>query len=151
MLETRADAMDASIGAKVARQALDLVALAFETGVGGAAQLSSTRTTKLLRLKSIIEERLHDPELKPADVSARVVVRTVFTHFCERRVRCDRHRIWPHRRHRRRWNHRWADEFEGWAGHLVQQHQDQPHPVSGYKQIPILERAKRLSSVQRPQ
>jgi AraC family transcriptional activator of tynA and feaB len=70
MLEARADAIDASIGAKVAQQALDLVALAFETGVGGAAQLSSTRTTKLLRLKSIIEGRLHDPELKPADVSA---------------------------------------------------------------------------------
>jgi AraC-like DNA-binding protein len=70
MIAVRADAIDPAIGPKVAQQALDLVALAFGTCAGRAAQLSSTRTTKLLRLKSIIEGRLHDPELKPAAVSA---------------------------------------------------------------------------------
>lgn len=70
MLAVRADAIDQSMGAKVAQQALDLVALAFEVRGGGVAQLSSTRTTTLLRLKSIIEARLHDPELKPAIVAA---------------------------------------------------------------------------------
>ncbi len=71
LLADRVCEIDPSMGAKVAQQALDLVALAFE-GVdgGGAAQLSSTRTTTLLRLKSIIEARLHDPELKPAVAAA---------------------------------------------------------------------------------
>ena len=70
MVAERADAIDQSMGTKVARQALDLVALAFETESGTPSQLSSTRTTTLLRLKSIIEARLHDPELKPAVVAA---------------------------------------------------------------------------------
>ena len=70
MLAARADAIDQSMGAKIAQQALDLVALAFETGTSAPAQLSSTRTTTLLRLKSVIEGRLHDPELKPAVVAA---------------------------------------------------------------------------------
>lgn len=70
MAAERADAIDPSMGAKVARQALDLVALAFEARTGNAALLSSTRTTTLLRLKSIIEARLSDPELKPAGVAA---------------------------------------------------------------------------------
>jgi AraC family transcriptional regulator, positive regulator of tynA and feaB len=70
MIAARADAIDPAMGSKVAQQALDLVALAFETGVGAPVQLSSTRTTTLLRLKSIIETRLHDSALKPADVAA---------------------------------------------------------------------------------
>jgi AraC family transcriptional regulator, positive regulator of tynA and feaB len=70
MIAVRADAIDPAMGPKVAQQALDLVALAFETGVGAPVQLSSTRTTTLLRLKSIIETRLHDPALKPAGVAA---------------------------------------------------------------------------------
>jgi len=70
MAAERADAIDPSMGAKVARQALDLVALAFEARTGNAALLSSTRTTTFLRLKSIIEARLSDPELKPAGVAA---------------------------------------------------------------------------------
>jgi len=70
MIAVRADAIDPAMGPKVAQQALDLVALAFETGVGAPVQLSSTRTTTLLRLKSIIETRLRDPALKPADVAA---------------------------------------------------------------------------------
>ena len=68
MLAGRADAIDQSMGTNLVRHALDLVALAFETA-GGSAQLSSTRTTTLIRLKSIIETRLHDPTLKPANVA----------------------------------------------------------------------------------
>jgi AraC family transcriptional regulator, positive regulator of tynA and feaB len=69
MLADHADAIDRSMGAKLAQHALDLVALAFETTSGGAVQFSSTRTTTLMRLKSIIETRLHDPALKPAIVA----------------------------------------------------------------------------------
>jgi AraC-like DNA-binding protein len=70
MIAVQADAIDPAMGPKVAQQALDLVALAFEAGVCAPVQLSSTRTTTLLRLKSIIETRLRDPALKPADVAA---------------------------------------------------------------------------------
>ena len=69
MVAERADAIDESMAPKLVQQALDLVALAFETGSGAVAQLSSTRTTTLLRLKSIIEARLSDPSLKPAMVA----------------------------------------------------------------------------------
>jgi AraC family transcriptional regulator, positive regulator of tynA and feaB len=69
MVAERADAIDDSMAPKLAQQALDLVALAFETGAGAVAQPSSTRTTTLLRLKSIIEARLSDPSLKPAMVA----------------------------------------------------------------------------------
>jgi AraC family transcriptional regulator, positive regulator of tynA and feaB len=66
MLAGRADAIDQSMGTKLVQHALDLVALAFEARIGGnVAQLSSTRSTTLLRLKSIIEARLSDPWLKP--------------------------------------------------------------------------------------
>ena len=70
MLANRADAIDQSMGAQIVQQALDLVALAFESVGGGVAQLSSTRTTNLTRLKSVIETRLHDPALKPAIAAA---------------------------------------------------------------------------------
>ena len=66
MLAERADAIDSLAGAKLAQQALDLVALAFEKVKDGVAQLSSVRTTTLLRLKSIIESKLHDHTLSPA-------------------------------------------------------------------------------------
>ena len=66
MVANRADAIDHSIGDKIVQQALDLVAIAFETVGGGVAQLSSTRAMKLTRLKSVIETRLPDPTLKPA-------------------------------------------------------------------------------------
>lgn len=66
MLAERADAIDPLAGAKLAQQALDLVALAFEKVKDGVAQLSSVRTTTLLRLKSIIESKLHDHTLSPA-------------------------------------------------------------------------------------
>jgi AraC family transcriptional activator of tynA and feaB len=68
-LTQHAEALDPSIGSKLGRQALDLVALAFQSMSGGIAQLSSTRATTLLRLKTIIEGRLHDPTLKPAMVA----------------------------------------------------------------------------------
>ena len=71
LLAGRAEALDPSMGAKVAQQALDLVALAFATeGAPGTAKLSSARTTTLLRLKAIIEARLYDPALKPALAAA---------------------------------------------------------------------------------
>jgi len=69
MVADRADAIDKAMAPKLAQQALDLVALAFETGARGVIYLSSTRTTTLLRLKSIIEGRLRDPSLKPAMVA----------------------------------------------------------------------------------
>ena len=53
----------------IAQQALDLAALAFQTVENTVAQLSSPRATTLLRLKSIIETKLHDPALKPATVA----------------------------------------------------------------------------------
>jgi AraC family transcriptional regulator, positive regulator of tynA and feaB len=69
MLAARADAIDPAMGAKLVQHALDLVALAFGKASGGVTQLSSTRTTTLMRLKAIIETRLHEPDLKPAIVA----------------------------------------------------------------------------------
>jgi AraC-like DNA-binding protein len=64
-------------GMKIAQQALDLFALAMAPALGATAQLSSPRSTTLLRLKSIIESELHDPALKPVAVAeaARISVR----------------------------------------------------------------------------
>jgi AraC family transcriptional regulator, positive regulator of tynA and feaB len=67
MAAERASEMDHTTGLKIATQALDLIALAFEPV---SAQLSSTRATTLVRLKTIIESRLHDPTLKPAIAAA---------------------------------------------------------------------------------
>jgi AraC-like DNA-binding protein len=67
MLAPRTAELDEPMGNKVAQQAFDLVALAFESEVmDRRAKLSSARATTLLRLKAIIEARLCDPELKPA-------------------------------------------------------------------------------------
>jgi AraC family transcriptional activator of tynA and feaB len=55
---------------RIGQQALDLVALAMAPGLGETAQLSSPRSTALLRLKAIIESELHDPALKPVAVAA---------------------------------------------------------------------------------
>jgi AraC family transcriptional regulator, positive regulator of tynA and feaB len=66
LLVERADAIGEPAAGKIAQQALDLVALAFEASIPqGRTQLSSSRTTTLLRLKAIIEAKLHDPTLKP--------------------------------------------------------------------------------------
>ena len=76
-LAERAGAIDPVTGTKLAQQALDLVALAFETAKGGVAQLSSVRATTLLRLKSIIESKLNDHTLSPtvAALAAGISVR----------------------------------------------------------------------------
>lgn len=56
---------------KVAQQAMDLMALAIKTDLhSGRLALSSPRSVTLLRLKAVIEERLRDPELKPAGAAA---------------------------------------------------------------------------------
>jgi AraC-like DNA-binding protein len=71
MLPARVDALDGPTGDKVAQQTLDLVALAFGMELrDGPAALSSSRMTTLLRLKAIIEARLVDPTLRPADVAS---------------------------------------------------------------------------------
>jgi AraC family transcriptional regulator, positive regulator of tynA and feaB len=64
-------------GMKIAQQALDLFALAMAPALGATAQLSSPRATTLLRLKSIIENELYSPALKPIAVAeaARISVR----------------------------------------------------------------------------
>ncbi len=71
LLASRVDAVDAVAGDKLAQQALDLVALAFDAeGAGGRTTLSSVRATTLLRLKAIIEAKVHDPDLKPVLAAA---------------------------------------------------------------------------------
>jgi AraC-like DNA-binding protein len=71
MLAERIDTIDESAAAKVSAQALDLVtlALAAETRTSGVTY-SSRRAVTLTLLKSAIEARLHDPELKPAAAAA---------------------------------------------------------------------------------
>jgi len=71
MVVARANEFVGSGGFKIAQQALDLVALAFEAErLNGHATLSSSRTTTVLRLKAAIEARLYDPALKPAMAAA---------------------------------------------------------------------------------
>ena len=71
ILPGRLDTLDGPVGVTIAEQALDLVAQAFsvETQQSGST-LSSSRATTLLRLKSVIESRLCEPDLKPAAVAA---------------------------------------------------------------------------------
>jgi AraC-like DNA-binding protein len=71
MLAARADALEAPVRARLAEQALDLIALALNDG-DGTSRLSSPRASALLRLKAVIDARLSDPTLKPADVAAAV-------------------------------------------------------------------------------
>jgi AraC-like DNA-binding protein len=67
MLVERAPGLEAPLGEKVAQQVLDLIALAFEVErPTRRAKLSSSRATTLLRLKSTIEARLHEPGFKPS-------------------------------------------------------------------------------------
>jgi AraC family transcriptional regulator, positive regulator of tynA and feaB len=71
MLGTRVDALDGAAGVQLAEQALDLVALVFSVGTQqSGVSLSSSRAITLLRLKSVIESRLYDPDLRPAAVAA---------------------------------------------------------------------------------
>ncbi len=69
LLAARTNTLDAPVKARLAEQALDLIALALTAGDGTPA-LSSPRATALLRLKSAIEARLSDPNLKPAGAAA---------------------------------------------------------------------------------
>jgi AraC-like DNA-binding protein len=73
MLPEHASALEGPKALKIAEQTLDLLALAFsamtETKV---VALSSPRTLTLMRLKSAIEARLCDPDLRPAAAAAAV-------------------------------------------------------------------------------
>ncbi len=71
MLVQRAGSFDEVVGSKLADQALDLLALAYSTELGlPHPNLSSARSTSLLRLKSVVEDRLCESDLKPAAVAA---------------------------------------------------------------------------------
>jgi AraC-like DNA-binding protein len=70
-LVTRIDGLDDLTAGKLAEQTLDLLALAFSVEMQkGTPTLSSARAMTLLRLKSVIERRLHDPDLKPATAAS---------------------------------------------------------------------------------
>jgi AraC family transcriptional regulator, positive regulator of tynA and feaB len=71
MLVDRADALGNPAGERIAQQLLDLLALAVETEMPNRpAALSSSRATTLLRLKAVIEARLHESEFKPSIAAA---------------------------------------------------------------------------------
>jgi AraC-like DNA-binding protein len=71
LLPARLDALTGPSGSLVAEQALDLIALAYSSEASErGVTLSSPRFVALLRLKSVVESRLRDPELKPATVAA---------------------------------------------------------------------------------
>jgi AraC family transcriptional activator of tynA and feaB len=69
MLAARSDALEEPVQARLAEQALDLIALAL-TASDGTPKLSSPRASALLRLKMVVNARLSDPSLKPADAAA---------------------------------------------------------------------------------
>ena len=75
MLPERLGALNEGARAKLGEQALDLVALAFtaELQQSGLA-LASPRATTLLRLKTAIEVRLSDTQLKPAAAAAAAAI-----------------------------------------------------------------------------
>ncbi len=67
MLPACLDAVEGAAAAKLAEQALDMVALAVSAELGRAgANISSVRSTALFRLKSVIEANLREPSLRPA-------------------------------------------------------------------------------------
>jgi AraC-like DNA-binding protein len=69
LLAARSDTLDDPVKARLADQALDLIALAMTVG-DGTPVLSSPRASALLRLKMVIDTRLSDPSLKPAEAAA---------------------------------------------------------------------------------
>ena len=69
MLAERSNTIEEPVKARLAEQALDLIALALTAG-DGKPTLSSPRAAALLRLKTVIEGRLSDPNLKPAEAAA---------------------------------------------------------------------------------
>jgi AraC-like DNA-binding protein len=71
LLPGRVDLLDDTAAAMIAEQALDLVALALAADAEAAnVTLSSRRAVTLTLLKSAIESRLHDAELRPAGAAA---------------------------------------------------------------------------------
>ncbi len=71
MLPEHIDALDGQIAAKIADQAVDLLALSFAAYAGvGQVALSSRREVARLRLKATIEGALYDHTLKPANAAA---------------------------------------------------------------------------------
>jgi AraC-like DNA-binding protein len=70
MLPDRVDTLDDTAAPKVAEHALDLVALAYSSEMERSPTLSSPRSAALTILKSTIESRLHDPDLKPVTAAA---------------------------------------------------------------------------------
>lgn len=71
MLPEHIGAMDAHVAAKIAHQAIDLLALSFAASAGiGHVALSSRREVARLHLKATIEGALYDPKLKPVDAAA---------------------------------------------------------------------------------
>jgi len=70
MLPDRLDGIDAAAAPKIAEQVLDLVALAYSNRAESKASLSAPRTAALTILKTAIESRLHDPNLKPFTAAA---------------------------------------------------------------------------------
>jgi AraC family transcriptional activator of tynA and feaB len=69
MLSARASLLDDRVKPRLAEQALDLIALALTVG-DTMPTLSLPRSTALMRLKSMIDARINDPALRPADVAA---------------------------------------------------------------------------------
>lgn len=69
LLAARTNTLDVPVKARLAEQALDLIALALTAG-DGTPTLSSPRASALLRLKMVIDTRLSDPKLKPAEAAA---------------------------------------------------------------------------------
>ena len=66
MLPACVDTIDVAAASKLAEQALDLIALTFSMATQSAGfSLSSAKTVALMRLKSVIDARLSDPELSP--------------------------------------------------------------------------------------
>ncbi len=71
MLPARFDAIEGVAASKLADQALDLVALAVSDLLSPAGPpISSARSAALLRLKTVIEARLCEPDLRPAAAAA---------------------------------------------------------------------------------
>jgi AraC-like DNA-binding protein len=69
MLNERAGLLDDRLKPRLAEQALDLIALTLTVG-DTMPTLSMPRSTALMRLKSMIDARISDPALRPADVAA---------------------------------------------------------------------------------
>jgi len=69
LLTSRVKAIDAPAHTPLAEQAIDLIAMAFNTGDDAPAP-TSVRAGALSRLKAAVDARLNDPGLRPAQVAA---------------------------------------------------------------------------------